>query len=110
MLWYTKIMNNIEIPNINIQQNTATSTQDVLQTGIENSLIEIITPIIPLLILLLISIGIGAVLWAVSTVQQIRAHKAVIEMKKILVEMNERDKRRSQPKPTQTPAFDEQST
>ena len=62
---------------------------------------KLIEPLMPFIIISTVIFGALAVLYLVSVINSWRANRAIIEMHKILREMNERDKNRSLPTETE---------
>lgn len=80
-----------------LAQEKTDAAKTAVQTSVQEAVMNLIEPMIPYLIAFAIIIAFAAVVWIFSMVQQMRAHNATIAMKKILEEMNEREKNNSRP-------------
>lgn len=65
----------------------------------------LLAPLMPFIILITVASVLIGVLYILNMITTYRSHKATIEMRDIMREMNERDKARS-PKSNTTPSYD----
>ncbi len=81
-------------------KNAQVSTGDTSSLFDINALIQTFAPF--MLALTVVSILI-TVLYIISVISKWRTHKAIMDMRKLLIEMNERDKLRAPQAPVQPP-------
>lgn len=77
-----------------IAQDQTNAAKEAVQASVQEAVMNLIAPIIPYAIIFGVIVAFAAIIWIFSMVQQMRSHSATIAIKKILEEMNEREKQR----------------